>query len=147
MVTSSAATPDDYLRELPPARAADLSVVRDAVNAALPFGYVEEMGFGMISWVVPLEVCPDTYNTKPLMFAALAAQKNYSSLYLMSVYADSPTAGLLQERWTAPKKLSMGKSCIRFSAAADLDLPLIGEILAACPMDEFVERAKQSRTR
>ena len=97
--------------------------------------------------MVPLEVYKDTYNGKPLMFAALAAQKNYSSLYLMSVYADSPTAGVLQERWSAPKKLSMGKSCIRFSTAADLDLPLIAEILANCPMGEFVARAKASRAR
>ncbi len=60
MVTSTAATPDEHLRELPADRAAELSVVRGAVNAALPEGFVEEMGFGMITWVVPLDVYPDT---------------------------------------------------------------------------------------
>ena len=32
------------------------------VNAALPDGYVEGIGYGMIGWVVPLERYPDTYN-------------------------------------------------------------------------------------
>jgi hypothetical protein len=41
----------------------------------------------------------------------------------------------------------MGKSCVRFRSAADLDLPLIAEVITACPMDAFVERAKQARAR
>ena len=81
------------------------------------------------------------------MFATLAAQQNYSSLYLLSVYAGSPTEGVLREGWSAPTKLSMGTSCVRFSTAADLDPPLITELFAACPSDEFVERAKAARVR
>jgi len=40
----------------------------------------------MIVYQIPLERYPETYNKKPLMLAAIASQKNYISLYLMSVY-------------------------------------------------------------
>src|ERR1051326_8619672 len=45
------------------------------------------MSWGMIGWEVPLERYPDTYNGQPLLYAALAAQKNYTALYLNCVYA------------------------------------------------------------
>jgi len=36
-------------------------------------GYEEVMNWGMITYQVPLETYPDTYNGKPLMYAALAS--------------------------------------------------------------------------
>jgi hypothetical protein len=35
---------------------------------------------------VPLEVYPDTYNKKPMMYAALASQKNHMAVYLTGIY-------------------------------------------------------------
>ena len=75
MARSDAATPDAYLAELEAGRAAELGRVRNAVNAAMPGGYVERMAWGMISWEVPMEVSGPTYNKQPLVYAALAAQK------------------------------------------------------------------------
>jgi len=43
------------------------------------------MNYGMISYEIPLETFPKTYNKKPLQYASLAPQKNYMSLYLMNV--------------------------------------------------------------
>jgi len=43
------------------------------------------MNYGMISYEIPLETFPKTYNKKPLQYAALASQKNYMSPYLMNV--------------------------------------------------------------
>ena len=40
----------------------------------------------MITYQVPLTLHPRTYNGQPLMYAALAAQKNYFVLHLMGVY-------------------------------------------------------------
>jgi hypothetical protein len=140
MVSSSAATPEDYLRELAPERAAELEIVRAVVQESIPDGFEEAMGFGMIVWQVPLEVCPDTYNGKPLMYAALAAQKNYSSLYLMPLYAGrTMTEEEFRARWSAPRRLDMGKSCVRFRAATDLDLPLIREVISGCTFDGYLE--------
>jgi hypothetical protein len=94
---SDAATPDAYLAELEPQLAAELARVRDTVNAALPDGYVERMAWGMISWEVPLEVSGPTYNKQPLVYAALAAQKNYNALYLNCTYASAERTDRLRE--------------------------------------------------
>ncbi len=144
MVSSGAATPDQYVAELAPDRAAEIEAVRALVNAHLPDGYVEAMDYGMIVWAVPLETNPDTYNGHALAYAGLAAQKNYCSLYLMTVYS---AAGRIAEeefraRWNGAKRLDMGKSCVRFKRAADLDLDLIAEVIAATPVGAFVAAAK-----
>src|SRR4051812_27054558 len=85
-VNRSAKTPDDYIASLPDDRRTAVADVRKLVNKHLPAGFAEQMLAGMISWVVPLKRLPKTYNGQPLMYVALAAQKNYCSLYLMSAY-------------------------------------------------------------
>ena len=148
MVSSSAPTPDAYLAELEPARAAELARVRDAVNSAMPDGYQERMAWGMISWEVPLELSGPTYNKQPLVYAALAAQKNYNALYLNCAYASAErTESLARSFAAAGHKLDMGKSCIRFKRAADLDLNAVrAEISSATPA-EFIAIAAAARAR
>ena len=63
------------------------------------------MDFGMISYVIPLETYPDTYNGHPLMYAALASQKRHMSLYLMNVYGDEDS-----QRWFADEFAAAGRS-------------------------------------
>ena len=77
MVSSKAKTVDEYIAGLPEARADVVSAGRELLLANLPKGLEETMNWGMISYEVPLSVCPKTYNGKPLMFAALAAQKHH----------------------------------------------------------------------
>ncbi len=72
---SSASTVEEYLAELPEERRAAIDAVRKVVLKNLPKGYEEVMNWGMITYQVPLETYADTYNKKPLMYAALAAQK------------------------------------------------------------------------
>jgi hypothetical protein len=147
MASSAAATVEEYLAELPEERAAVVAHVRDLVNASLPPGYVEGMLYGMVTWMVPQEVYPDTYNGKPLAYVSLAAQKNYYALYLMGVYADSEREARLREEWVARgTKLDMGRSCLRFKRVADLHEDLVAGVIAAVPMDEYVERAKAARS-
>ena len=90
MVSSAAATVEAYLAELPPERRAVVATVRALVNAHLPEGYVEGMHWGMIGWVIPLSRYPVTYNKQPLIYAALAAQKNNYALYLMCASTCAP---------------------------------------------------------
>jgi len=143
MATSTAATVEEYLEELPEDRAAVVAHVRDLVNASLPPGYVEGMLYGMITWMVPLGTYPQTYNGKPLAYVSLAAQKNYYALYLLGVYADSAEEARLRQEWVARgTKLDMGKSCLRFKSVADLHEDLVAGVIAAVPMDEYVEKAK-----
>lgn len=139
MVQSKAKTVQGYLDELPPERRAVVAKVRDLVRRNLPAGYEEAMAYGMIGWQVPLARHPETYNGQPLLYAALAAQKNTYSLYLTGCYMDPPTrAGLIAASADAGKTLDMGKSCIRFRKADDLPLAALGKAVAAVALKDFI---------
>ncbi len=139
MVQSKAMTVDEYLDELPPERRETVTAMRELILKNLPEGYEETMYFGMIGYVVPLEVQPDTYNGQPLGYIALASQKNYVSLYLMSVYGHKETQEWFLNAYKASgKKLNMGKSCVRFKKVDDLPLDVIAEVVGLTPMDVFV---------
>ena len=148
MAHSSAATPQAYLAEQPADRRVELERIRDLVNANLCDGYVERMAWGMISWEVPLEVSGPTYNKQPLVYAALAAQKNYNALYLNCTYASAGRGeALRQAAAAAGKKLDMGKSCIRFRSADDLPLEAIAAEIRSATPDEFAATAKAAHAR
>ena len=146
MVISKATTVADYLAELPEDRRAEIERVRDLINQAIPDGFREGIGYGMIGWVVPLERYPDTYNGQPLAYAGLAAQKNYNSLYLTCAYASKERTERLRAAFAAAgKKLDMGKSCIRFKKADDLALEYIAEEIASTTPEEFVQIYERPR--
>jgi uncharacterized protein YdhG (YjbR/CyaY superfamily) len=146
VASSKAATVAQYLAELPDDKRAEVERVRDLVNSALPDGFREGMGWGMIGWVVPLETYPDTYNKQPLVYAGLAAQKNYNSLYLNCVYASKERTERLQAAAAAAgRKLDMGKSCIRFKRADDLPLDLIRDEIASTTPAQFIRIYEEAR--
>lgn len=137
---SEATTVQEYLEELDPDRRATVAAIRDLVNEALPQGYVETMNWGMISWEIPLERYPDTYNGQPLGVVALASQKQKCSLYLFGPYMVQALTERIQEGFAqAGKKLDMGKSCIRFKSPDDLPQDVIREAVAALDPDQFIE--------
>ena len=143
---SDAATVDEYLDQLPDDRRAALETVRATILDNLPAGYEEVMNWGMITYQVPLEVYPDTYNGKPLMYAALASQKNHMAVYLTSVYSMPGLLERFQTEYAATgKRMDMGKSCVRFRRLDDLPLELIGDSIGSVSMDEFVSFTRDSR--
>jgi hypothetical protein len=97
---STATTPETYLDEQPADRRAALETVRGVIRANLPAGYEESIGSGMIVYGVPTSRIT-TPDKKAVWYAALAAQKNFNSLYLMSAYADTDHA-------TSPRGLREG---------------------------------------
>ena len=142
------ASVEGYLASLPNDRRREIERVRRVVKQKLPAGYEEGVGYGMICYTVPLDTYRDTYNKQPLMYAALASQKNYCSLYLMPVYPDNALETRLRDAFAASgKKLDMGKSCIRFKRADDLALDAIGDIVAAVPVERWIEIARSVRKR
>ena len=146
MVSSPAKTPQEYLFSLPEDRRAVVETVRDLILANLPPGYVETMNWGMLSYEIPLSTYPKTYNGQPLSFAGLSAQKNGYSLYLIAVDTDPALMERLHEAYAeAGKKLDMGRSCIRFKKLEDLLQPVVAEIIAAAPMEKFLEAYERSR--
>jgi len=139
MAASNATTVEDYLNELQPEKRETISKVRDVVKDNIPEGFVETMNWGMICYEVPLETYPNTYNKKPLMNIALAAQKNYNSLYVMSAYTDDSLLEELKEGFEVNNlKLNMGKSCIRFKKLDDLPLDTIGNIISKVNLGDFI---------
>ena len=146
MARSSAATVEEYLDELAPDRREQIEAMREVVLENLPDGYEEAMNWGMISWEIPLERYPKTYNKQPLMYAALASQKNYMSLYLMCVYAHEGRHAEFERRFKASgKKLNMGKSCVRFKSVDDLPMDLIAETIASTSVDDYIRSYEAAR--
>jgi len=146
MARSEATTVEQYLAELDAERREQISAVRDVVLANLPEGYRETMNWGMISYEVPLERYPNTYNKQPLAYAALASQKNYMSLYLMGLYGNPEREQDFEERYRATgKRYDMGKSCVRFRRLDDLPLDLIAKVIAATPVEEHIAHYEAAR--
>ena len=143
---SNAATVEEYLAGLPDDRREIVSRVRDTINAHLPDGYAEQIDWGMISWVVPLEDYPDTYNGKPLAYAALASQKNHVSVYLMGLYTDGPEESWFREQYAERGlRLDMGKSCVRFKRLDQVPLDVLGGAIERIPVGEFIARYEAAR--
>ena len=141
---SKAATVDEYLSELPDERRNAIGKVRQTILDNLPQGYEEAMNWGMITYQVPLETCPDTYNGQPLMYAALASQKNHMAVYLTGIYMSEEARSRFEAAYKATgKRLDVGKSCVRFRKLEDLPLQLIGECIASQDVEGFVARSKQ----
>lgn len=141
---SDAHTVEKYLAGLPPDRRKAIHAVRWVILENLPAGYEEAMNWGMITYQVPLSIYPDTYNRQPLMYAALASQKNHMAVYLTGIYIDEATRQKFESDYRATgKRLDEGKSCVRFRKLEDLPLELIGRTIAALPMKNFVSMVKE----
>ena len=106
------------------------------------------MNWGMICYQVPLKTFPDTYNKQPLMYAALASQKNHMAVYLSCIYSDSKQCDWFENAYKATgKRLDMGKSCVRFSKLEDLPLELIGEAISRVGLKEFLSHYEGAKKR
>jgi uncharacterized protein YdhG (YjbR/CyaY superfamily) len=141
---SSVSTVEEYVAELPEARREAIEAVRQVILDNLPEGYEEVMNWGMITYQVPLETYPDTYNKKPLMYAALAAQKNHMAVYLTAIYMHKEARREFEAAYRATgKRYDVGKSCVRFRKLEDLPLGLIGQSIASLPVSEFVQQVRE----
>ncbi|MBN2279297.1 MAG: DUF1801 domain-containing protein [Candidatus Marinimicrobia bacterium] len=145
---SETKTVEAYLKELPDDRKAIISKVREVILKNLPEGYEEVMNWGMITYQVPLEYYSKTYNRKPLMYAALASQKNHMAVYLTGIYIDEEKRRQFESDYIATgKKLNAGKSCVRFKNLNDLPLDLIGKTIGSMAMDDFIDQVEKNRSK
>lgn len=143
---SAAATVEQYLAELPDERRAVMSEVLNVLRDNMPAGYVETMAWGMISFEIPLETYPTTYNKQPLVYCALAAQKNGYSLYLIGCYGSEAAREKFESGYRASgKKMDLGKSCVRFKKIDDLPLDVVAESVASISVDAYIAAYEASR--
>lgn len=144
---SDATTVAEYLEELPADRRHAMEAVRETILTNLPVGVDEAMNWGMIAYEIPLSRYPDTYNGQPLLFAALASQKNYMAVYLHSIYADPATREVFETAYrNTGKRMDIGRSCVRFRRLEDLPLPVIAEAVSAVDVDTYIARYEQGRS-
>lgn len=135
-----------YLRSLPEDRRKIVSTLRKLILKNLPAGYRETMGWGMISYGIPLSTYPDTYNGQPLCYLALASQKTHIAIYAMGLYGDNEKERRFRNDFKkAGKKLDMGKSCIRFKTLDDLPLDVIEKLVSGTSVKGFIGLYERSR--
>jgi len=144
-MTSTAATPAQYLKELPADRKEPVGKLRDTVLANLPKGFKEMMNYGMLGYVVPHELYPAGYHCDPklpLPFVCIASQKNFIALHHMGIYGSPELLKWFQDEY--PKhcstKLDMGKGCIRFKKPDQVPYKLIGQLMKKMTVKEWISR-------
>lgn len=143
---SEASTVQAYLDELPDDRRDAISRVREVVNANLGEGFEEVVLYGMISWVVPLERYPETYNGEPLAIASLANQKRHMALYLNCAYVDEGLHDRFVEQWArSGLKLDMGKSCVRFRDLEHIALDAVGDAITQTSVERHIAAYERGR--
>lgn len=140
---SQALTVEQYLNELPEDRRVAITAIRDVIVKNLPKGFEECMNYGMIGFVVPHTLYPPGYHCTPnlpLPFLNIASQKQHITIYHMGLYAGEFYDWFVSEfKKRAPKKLNMGKSCIRFTKLEDIPLDLIGELVTKITPQKWIE--------
>jgi hypothetical protein len=147
-MTSSAQNVNEYVENLPASQKEALVKLREIILAQLPEGFVEQMNYGMIGYVVPHNLYPAGYHcdTKlPLPFLGLAAQKNFIALYHMGIYASPALLTWFQEEYPkhSKTKLDMGKSCMRFKKVENIPYQLIGELVGKMTVSDWIALYEQ----
>lgn len=136
---STAETVAEYLAGLTQDRRQAIEQVRRTILDHLPQGYEEAMNWGMITYQIPLDRYPDTYNGQPLMYAALASQKSHMAVYLSGIYSSDEAREEFETAYKATgKRFDVGKSCVRFKKLDDLPLDLIGDAIASMEVEQLI---------
>ena len=141
---SKATTPEAYIAEIPEDRQKAFNKLRSVIKKNLPKGFKEGMGYGMMGWSVPHSIYPAGYHCNPkdpLPFMGLASQKHFIAVYHMGIYADPKLLKWFQDAHAkaSPKKLDMGKSCIRYKKPEEIPFKLIGELAGKITAKEWIE--------
>lgn len=141
---SKAQTVENYMNDLPEERKAPMQRLRELFKANLPEGFVEQMSYGMIGYVVPHSIYPKGYHCSPelpLPFINVASQKNFIAVYHMGIYSDENLLNWFVEEYPkhSKAKLDMGKSCIRFKKMDQIPYELLGELLTKMTVNQWIE--------
>jgi len=133
-------TVEQYLKSLSSNDRVIVQAVRDLIRTNLPEGIEETMAWGFPTFQVPLSRYADPVDGRPMVYAAIDAEKRNFVLYLTTLYNDSPAEIDFRARWRSPSRrmVDFGGGYLSFRALKDLDLDLITETITAMTMDEFI---------
>lgn len=123
---------DSFIAALPAERQAPIRQVWEMVRAAVPAGYTEHIGPKYLEFRAGTE-----------MYVALANQKNYMSLHLVSVYV---MPGLRERLLAAAPTLKMGKGCLNFKRMEELPLDALADVIAATQPADYLAQMQAVRS-
>ncbi len=140
---SKAKTPQEYIDSLPADRKKPMEELRKVIKKNLDKTYSEGIGYGMLSYCVPLKVYPAGYHCDPklpLGYMMLASQKNFIAIHHMGIYANKKLLDWFVKEYPkhSKSKLDMGKACIRFKKMDDIPYKLIGELAGKLSAKEWI---------
>lgn len=134
----------DYINQLPPERKEAIIKLREVILKNLPHGFVEEINYGMIGYVVPHSIYPSGYHCDPklpLPFMNIANQKNFIGFYHMGIYSQPELHDWFINTWPnhSSQKLDMGKSCVRLKKIDEIPYELIGELTSKMTPEKWID--------
>jgi uncharacterized protein YdhG (YjbR/CyaY superfamily) len=146
---SKAQSPEEYISQADDKYRESISLLRKTIIENIPDGFVEQMSYGMIGYVVPHRIYPNGYKSDPklpLPFLNLAAQKNFIALYHMGIYTKPDLLKWFTDEY--PKhcklKLDMGKGCIRFKNLSQIPYALIGKLVQKMDVADWISHYESS---
>lgn len=140
---STATSIEAYLEEIPEERKDAFKKLRETILKNIPKGFVEQMSYGMIGYVVPHSIYPNGYHCTPelpLPFISFASQKNFIALYHMGIYAKPELLNWFVTEYPkhSTQKLDIGKSCIRFKRKDQIPFELIAKLVQKMSVQEWI---------
>jgi hypothetical protein len=137
-------TVEQYLHAIPEERKPVFNRLRDTIIENIPDGFEEQLSYGMIGYVVPVQIYPSGYYVDPelpLPFCNIASQKNFIGFYHMGIYSLPKLHQWFVEEYAKASKykLDMGKSCVRLKRMDDIPFELIGKLMKKVSVKEWVE--------
>lgn len=140
---SKAINVKEYLEEIPEERKQAFVKLRETIVTNIPKGFVEQMSYGMIGYIVPHSIYSNGYHCDsklPLPFVNIASQKNFIAIYHMGIYANPVLLQWFVNEYPkhSIQKLDMGKSCIRFKKFDYIPFDLIAELMQKMAVDDWI---------
>lgn len=141
---SSVLTVEDYLNKIPEERKSVFCKLRQTIFESIPKGFVEQINYGMIGYIVPKSTYPSGYHCNPklpLPFLNIACQKNFIALYHMGIYFNPKLMDWFIKEFPkhSNQKLDIGKSCIRFKKIDQIPYDLIAELVSKISVVEWID--------
>lgn len=140
---------DDYIESLDSDRQEVIQALRKVLNANLPKGFVEEISYGMVGYVVPHSLYPEGYHVNPkspLPFINIASQKRHIGFYHMALYSNKELLYWFVDEYfkIVGKKPDVGKSCIRFKKMDQMPYELIGQLVQKLTPQDWIKEYENS---
>lgn len=132
-----------FIDALPADRQLTFARLRDCVINSIPEGFQESFSENSVNYTVPHSLYPGGFHCNPalpLPFASIASQKTVITLHHLGLYADPALHSWFTSQYVkhVPKKLDMGKGCIRFKKPDLIPYELVSDLMSKTSVLEWI---------